>query len=157
MRRAAIAAVCSAMLLLGGCAASGGSAEEAGTAPKKAGPSSSTEDCMFSTFVNDWAPVDKDTFILYGPGRHDAYLGRLAIPAIDMTLSLRMAVIDDDRNGRICGQSLDSVTFADPIIPGKIFIKSLRKITEEEAKALIAQSKEPKPKEPPKEAPPKTP
>jgi len=109
---------------------------------------------MFSTFVDDWAPVDKETFILYGPGRNDAYLGRLAIPAIDLKLSLRMVVVDDDRNGRICGQSMDSVAFPDPIIPGKIFIKSLRKITEAEAEALIAESK--KPKEP-KEGAPKTP
>jgi len=143
------------MMLLGSCAASGGSTEEVGTVPKKAGPSSSAEDCMFSTFVNDWAPVDKERFILYGPGRHDAYLGRLAIPAIDMNLSLRMMVVDDDRNGRICGQSLDSVTFPDPVIPGKIFIKSLKKITEEEAEALIAESK--KPKEPAGESAPKTP
>ena len=148
----------SGVLLLAGCVVSGGS-DEASTVPKKSGPSSSTEDCMFSTFVDDWAPADKETFILYGPGRHDAFLGRLAMPAIDMNLSLRMAVIDDDRNGRICGQSLDSVTFPDPIIPGKIFIKSLRKITEEEAEALIAESKKPKEsaKDPGKESAPKTP
>jgi Family of unknown function (DUF6491) len=150
-----------AMLMLGGCAASGGSAGEAGTVPQMAGPSSSAEECMFSTFVDDWAPVDDYTFILYGPGRHEAYLGRLAFPAIDMKFSLRMGVVDDDRNGRICGQSMDSVTFIDPVIPGKIFIRSLKRITEEEAQLLIAESKKPKepqePKEPAKESPPKAP
>jgi Family of unknown function (DUF6491) len=154
-------AVATAMLMLAGCAASGGSAGEAGPVPRQAGPSSSAEECMFSTFVDDWAPVDDYTFILYGPGRHDAYLGRLAFPAIDMKLSLRMGVVDDDGNGRICGQSMDSVRFQDPIIPGKIFIRSLKKITEEEAEILIAESRKPKkpkePVEPGKDSPPKTP
>jgi len=151
-------ALAAAVLMLGGCAASGGSAGEAGTVPQMAGPSSSAEECMFSTFVDDWAPVDDYTFILYGPGRHDAYLGRLAFPAIDMKFSLRMGVVDDDRNGRICGQSMDSVTFIDPVIPGKIFIKSLKKTTKEEAEILIAESRKPKePKEPARESPPKVP
>lgn len=118
--------------LTGGCATAD---------PEKAGPSTTSEECMFSTSVDDWAPIDKQTFVIYGPGRQDAFLARLAYPTVDLTQKLGMSVIDDDHNGRICGQSMDSVAFRDATIPGKIFITSMKKITREEARALIAEGK----------------
>ena len=96
---------------------------------------------MFSVVVRDWAAIDKQRFIIYGFTEHEAYLAKLFFPTPDLINNLGMSVIDEDHNGRICGQSTDSVEFRNPTIPGRNPITSLRKISEEEAKALLAQSK----------------
>lgn len=110
--------------------------------PGMANPSLSTEDCMFSVVVRDWAALDEQRFILYGYTEHEAYLGKLFFPTPDLVNNVGMGVIDEDRNGRICGQSTDWISFSNPTIPGRNPIMSLSKISEEAAKALIAESKE---------------
>jgi len=156
--RTAVAMVAGAVLLApGGCATATqtATAQAANAAePGKANPSLSQEDCMFSVVVKDWASIDQQRFIIYGLSRHEPYLGKLFFPTPDLINNVGMLVVDEDHNGRICGQSGDWVQFRNPTIPGRNLITSLRKITDEEAKALLAAAK-PKPKE--KSQDPKTP
>lgn len=113
---------------------------------------------MFSVVVREWAAIDEQQFIIYGFTEHEAYLGKLFFPTPDLINNIGLSVIDEDHNGRICGQSTDSVNFRNATIPGRNPITSLRKISEEEAKALIAGSKanrkKPGEQKPPKESPP---
>ncbi|MEO8309371.1 MAG: DUF6491 family protein [Pseudomonadota bacterium] len=141
-RLAASAFACTAVLLASGCATSTQSAQAAEPSqsePGKSKPSLSNQDCMFSVVVKDWAALDEQRFIIYGLTRHEPYLATLFFPTPDLINNIGMVVIDDDHNGRICGQSGDSVQFRNPTIPGRNTITSLQKITEEEAKALLAE------------------
>jgi len=123
------------------------STEAAGTPePVKAPPSRSTEDCLFSVVVKDWAAIDKQRFIIYGLTDREAYLATLFFPTPDLINNLGMAVVDSDNNGRICGMSSDYVEFRNATIPGRNLITSMRKISEEEAKALLELNKR-KPRE----------
>ena len=136
-----------ALLVFSGCASTAQqTAAQAGTEPVMAPPSRSTEVCMFSVVVKDWAGIDKQRFIIYGLTQSEAYLGTLFFPTPDLINNLGMAVVDSDHNGRICGMSSDYVEFRNATIPGRNLITSLHRISEEEAKALLEQSK-PKPKE----------
>ncbi len=109
--------------------------------PAKANPSKSTEDCMFSVVVKDWAAIDNQSFIIYGLSRHEAFLAKVLYPTPDLINNLGLVVIDEDHNGRICGRYTDAIEFRNPTIPGRNPITSLRKITAEEAKSLLAASK----------------
>ncbi len=131
-----------ALFASGGCAStSPQAAAQAGVEPAMAPPSLSSEDCMFSVVVKDWAAIDKQRFIIYGLTQREAYLGTLFFPTPDLVYNLGMAVVDADHNGRICGKSSDYVEFRDATIPGRNLITSLHRISDEEAKALLAESK----------------
>ncbi len=127
-----------ALLAISGCAST--------AEPAKAPPSRSTEDCLFSVVVRDWAAIDEQHFIIYGLTEGEPYLGTLFLPTPDLINNVGMAVIDYDHNGRICGKSGDYVEFRNATIPGHNLITSLRRISEEEAKALLEKAK-PKRKE----------
>ncbi len=92
------------------------------------------------------AAIDQQRFIIYGLTQHEPYLGKLFFPTPDLVNNIAMAVVDEDHNGRICGQSGDWVQFRNPTIGGRNLITSLRRITEAEADALLAEAKK-KPKE----------
>jgi hypothetical protein len=131
--RAASVLAC-AMLNTAGCATP--------PEPEKANPSRSTEDCLFSVVVTDWAALDNQRFILYGYTDQEAYLGKLFFPTPDLVNNIGMGVVDEDHNGRICGQSTDSISFRNPTLPGRNPITSLSRISQDEARALIAASQE---------------
>jgi hypothetical protein len=131
------------LLAFGGCAST--QAE-----PARSNPSLSTEDCMFSVVVKEWAAIDEERFIIYGLTRHEPYLGKLFFPTPDLVNNIGMAVVDADHNGRICGQSGDYVEFRDATIPGRNLITSLRRVSDAEAKVLLEQAK-PKPAKPKEE------
>jgi Family of unknown function (DUF6491) len=137
MARAVMA--CAILFASAGCATS--------AEPGKANPSLSKEDCMFSVVVKDWAAIDQQRFIIYGLSNHDPYLAKLFFPTPDLVNNVGMFVVDEDHNGRICGQSGDWVQFQNPTIQGRNLITSLQKITDEEAKLLLAESSKKKPKE----------
>lgn len=141
--RTAMAIAC-VVLYTAGCAtaAAPDTDEPSEAGPTMANPSRSTEDCMFSVVVRDWAALDSQRFILYGYTDHEAYLGKLFFPTPDLVNNIGMGVVDEDRNGRICGQSTDSISFHNPTLPGRNPITSLSRISEEEANALIAESRE---------------
>jgi Family of unknown function (DUF6491) len=137
-----VAVAIAALLALGGCATPAQPAAAQSVAePGKSTPSRSSEDCLFSVVVKDWAPIDEQRFIIYGLTKHEAYLGKLFFPTPDLINDVGMSVIDADRNGRICGQSTDAVEFRNSTIPGRNLITSLHKISDAEAKALLEESK----------------
>ena len=130
------------VLLLAACAGSpeqpsGGS----GDALSRVSTPEKSFDCMFARNVGDWTSLDDERFILYGMTKSDAYLGVLTIPTPDLDRNIGMAVIDDNRDGLICGGAGDTVAFRDATIPGKIMIRSLRKLDKAEAEMLLAQKK----------------
>ena len=146
--RIAAAIAGAALFAFAGCATTGPvtqASTDATGGPAKANPSRSAEECMFSVVVKDWAELDNQRFIIFGLSNHDAYLATVLIPTPDLTNHRGMAVIDDDNNGRICGYSTDAIAFSNATVPGINRITSLHKISDEEARALIADAKKARP------------
>lgn len=99
-------------------------------------------DCLFRQTLDDWSPLDDEHFLIFGPGRHDAFLARLAFPNPDLMHRIAVAIVDDDRNGLICGGVTDGLVFGPgSTMPGKHNIVSLRKIDRTQSEQLLALSK----------------
>lgn len=123
--RFAFAALCS---LLGGHA----NADDA----KK----SKDNECLFSTTVRDWRALDTRHLVIWGPGSKDAYLVETMSPVQDMRFTENMAFIDGDHNGMICGRG-DQVAVPGSKISIPTFINSVKKLSDEDIKAVEAQYK----------------
>jgi len=124
--------------------------------PLASSPSGKHEECLFTTVVSDWSDLGRESLILYGPGRHDPYLVQLNFPSNDLTFNVAIGVLDGDHNGRICGFGFDAI-----LIPGgmpeRITIRSIQKLTKDEATKLIADAhpkRKPKAAKTPAAAPP---
>jgi Family of unknown function (DUF6491) len=137
------------LLSLSACVVPQQSAEQP---PQKSRPSTSREECLFMSVTNDWATVDDQRFLIYGPGKRYAFLAQLALPTADLRYGLQLKLIDGDRNGRICGFSSDAVEFENTSMPGRILIRSIQRIERAEANALLATVRA-KSKPPPKPVP----
>ncbi len=134
LRTMTSAAVLTALL-----AGTGVHAAETPAAAPGADKAKNRDDCVFARTLNDWAAVDRETLLLYAPTRKNPYLVKLFFPSSDVTFNVRLGFEDRDRNGLIC--STDEVVIPDGI-PPRIPIRSMQKITVEEANALLAQAKE---------------
>lgn len=133
-------------VLLAACISPGGTDQAgAGKEPAMARPSTAREECIFGSVVNDWTPIDDERLLIYGPGRRQAYIARLMSPTPDLRSAINMAIVDGDRDGRICGFSSDSVVFENAAMPIRNNIRSLWRIEKAEAdeilKSLDAQHK----------------
>lgn len=100
-------------------------------------------DCLFRQTVDDWAPLDSQHLIIFGPVRQEAFLTRLFYPSPDLMFDVGVGIVDDDRDGRICGGSNDTVLFGPRSnMPGKIIIASMQKIDKATAEHLLTLTKD---------------
>ena len=118
--------------------------------PAMSPPSTSKEDCIYSTLVSDWSALDSQRLIIYAPGRNDPYLVKLSFPSNDLSFRFALGVLDADHNGRICGYGFDAIVIPGGI-PPRISITSVQKLTKDEAAKLVAEAR---PKKKPKGKPP---
>ena len=97
------------------------------------------EECLFTTVVSDWSELDREYLLLYGPGRHDPYLVQLNFPSNDLAFNVAIGVLDGDHNGRICGYGFDAILIPGGM-PDRITIRSIQRLTKEEANKRIADA-----------------
>lgn len=131
----AVAGLLAVSVLLAGCATQ----PVAGTAA--AVPSDKArEECIFSLTLRDWSAIDSQRLIIYGISRKEPYLVTLFFPSTDLLFAVGIGVYDGDRNGRICGFGNDALLFPRGV-PDRITIKSVVRISVEEAKRLTDEAK----------------
>lgn len=97
--------------------------------------------CIFINTVGQYRSIDRDKIVLWAPGRRDAYLVELSMPLFGLEGSWQMAMIDHDRDGRLCGFSMDRIGVRDIGRPESASIKSMTKLDESDLQALEAQYK----------------
>ncbi len=94
-------------------------------------------ECLFARQPSDWKVLDNQTLILWGPTQKDAYLVKLFAPVSEMRFAMTLAVIDDDHNGMICGDSTDKIAVPNtPVTSLPTNITSMRKVDDAELVAL---------------------
>lgn len=109
---------------------------------KSATPPQTYNDCIFARTLTDWRPLDRQNLILFAGG-HRAYHVVLAIPAMSLDFSVMIGVYD--RDGRICPFGGDSIII-DGIMPERISIRSIKRLTDAELAELYVQYGVSKPK-----------
>ena len=69
-------------------------------------------DCVFTSGINDFKPLDRNKMVIFGPGRK-AYLVELAMPLPELKFAYRLAFVDRNHDGMLCGFGLDRIIVAD--------------------------------------------
>lgn len=101
----------------------------------------SGKECLFSTTVRDWRPLDSEHMVIWGPSRKDAYLVTLMGRVVDLPFSENVAFIDGDHDGMICGNGGDKVAVPGPTQGLPTFIKSMQHLDEAGLQAVGEQYK----------------
>lgn len=71
-------------------------------------------DCVFTRAIHDFKPLDRSKMVIYGPGRK-AYLVELSMPLPELKFANRLAFVDRDHNGMLCGYGMDRIVVADSL------------------------------------------
>ena len=71
-------------------------------------------ECVFTSAIRDFRPLDRSKMVIYGPGRK-AYLVELSFPVPELKFANRLAFVDRDHNGMLCGYGMDRIVVADSI------------------------------------------
>jgi len=69
-------------------------------------------DCVFTSAINDFKPLDRNKMVIYGPGRK-AYLVELSMPVPELKFANRLAFVDRNHDGMLCGYGMDRIVVAD--------------------------------------------
>jgi hypothetical protein len=69
-------------------------------------------DCVFTSAINDFRPLDRNKMVIFGPGRK-AYLVELGMPLPELKFANRLAFVDRNHDGMLCGYGMDRIIVAD--------------------------------------------
>lgn len=116
-----------AALLLAGCASA-----PSGSAGDRAAAESDT-DCIRSSLITDWEPIDNRNLIVY-EGRRPFHV-ELAQTCFGLDFATMVAFYDRRADERICGYGFDRV-IVDRTIPEACSIAGVDELTEEQAEEL---------------------
>ena len=72
-------------------------------------------DCVFTSAIHDFRPLDRNKMVIWGPGRK-AYLVELSMPLPELKFANRLAFVDRDHNGMLCGYGMDRIIVADSTV-----------------------------------------
>ena len=117
-------------------------------------------DCVFFRTLYDWQALDDSNLVIWAPGRRDAYQVQLSAPLFGINSEWRVAFVDADHDGRLCGFSTDKIAIGDrSSFPQQSTISAMKKLDaaglaklEEKYKTkLTRDAKKQKPKEPERE------
>jgi hypothetical protein len=119
-----------------------GTAQAASTSKTdKAAADKNGNACMFISSIGQYRALDRDKVVIWGPGRRHAYLVELTMPLFGLESSWQMATVDHDRDGRLCGFSMDRIGVRDVGRPESATIKSMTRLDEADLAALEEQYK----------------
>jgi hypothetical protein len=69
-------------------------------------------ECVFTSAINDFKPLDRSKMVIFGPGRK-AYLVELSLPLPELKFANRLAFVDRNHDGMLCGYGMDRIIVAD--------------------------------------------
>ena len=116
-------------------------------------------DCIFFHTLYDWQSLDDHNMVIWAPSKRDAYHVYFMAPLIGLNFSLKLAFVDKDHDGRLCGFSNDEIVVNDTGYPQRVTITAMKhldaegiaKLEEQYKVKLTRDSKKTKPKEPDRE------
>lgn len=101
-------------------------------------------DCLFSRTISNWQVVDNETLIVSAPTRKSQYLVKLWHPVFGLKSEFTLGFQDGNNDGQFCDYGRDAIIVNGPAGAERYNIRSVRRLDEGEAQALLAQAKEKK-------------
>jgi hypothetical protein len=98
-------------------------------------------ECVFIRSVGHYQSIDRDKLVIWAPGRRDAYLVELTMPLLSLEGSWNMAMIDRDRDGRLCGLSSDRISVKGAGMSESSSIRGMTKLSDADLVTLEEQYK----------------
>ena len=71
-------------------------------------PGARKDECIFVRDISNWRVLDSRNVVLFTPSQRHAYLMQLSAPVSDLKYSFKVAFIDRDHDGQLCGRSRDN-------------------------------------------------
>jgi hypothetical protein len=102
-------------------------------------PGASKDECIFVRDISNWRVLDSRHVVLFTPNQRHAYLMQLSAPVSDLKYSFKVAFIDRDHDGQLCGRSLDKVQAAGSLVRQPTTIMGMTRLDEAGMAALEAQ------------------
>src|SRR5690606_11443328 len=93
-------------------------------------------DCVFISSIGQYRALDDDKIVIWAPGRRNAYLVELTMPLFGLEGSWKMATIDRDRDGRLCGFGMDKIAVRGIGRPESATIRSMTRLDDAGLAAL---------------------
>ena len=75
-------------------------------------------DCVFASTINDFKVLDRNKMVIWAPTRSKAYLVELSMPLPELKFANRIAVVDRNHDGMVCGYGMDRIIVADASAAG---------------------------------------
>src|SRR5688572_12458813 len=73
----------------------------------------SNNDCVFVRSIYDFKALDRNNLVIWAPSRSKAYLVELAMPLPELRFANRLALVDRNHDGMLCGYGMDRIVVAD--------------------------------------------
>jgi hypothetical protein len=102
-------------------------------------PDAPKDECVFVRNISSWRVLDHRNVVLFTGNANRAYLAQLAMPASDLTYTFKVAFIDHDRDGQLCGRSLDKVQAVGSPVSQPATIMSMTRLDETGLQQLEAR------------------
>lgn len=104
-------------------------------------PGASKDECVFINNIQNWTVLDSRNVVIYAPNSKRAYLMQLGSPINDLKYAFKVAFLDNDRDGRLCGRSPDRVISGDSMVHYPALISRMTRLNEQGFEALEAKYK----------------
>jgi hypothetical protein len=75
-------------------------------------------DCVFARTISDFKVLDRNKMVIWAPSRSKAYLVELSMPVPELKFANRIAVVDRNHDGMLCGYGMDRIVVADSSAAG---------------------------------------
>jgi hypothetical protein len=106
------------MLLFAALAVSIGAGASAHAAVANDKSRTGKNDCVFARTINDFKVLDRNKMVIWAPTRSKAYLVELSMPLPELKFANRIAVVDRNHDGMLCGYGMDRIIVADSTAAG---------------------------------------
>jgi hypothetical protein len=101
-------------------------------------PGASKDECVFVRNITSWQVLDSRHIAFFTPGKR-AYLMQLGMPVSDLKYAFKVAFIDRDNDGQLCGRSLDKVQAVGSLVKQPATIMGITRLDDAGLHALEEQ------------------
>ena len=105
------------------------------------GDNSDGNACVFIRSVSDYRVLDASNLIVWAPNRRHAYLVELSMPLHSARSAFELALVDRNRDGRLCGFGMDRIAVYDSVFPQSSTVVGMTRLDEAQLAALGEQYK----------------
>jgi hypothetical protein len=95
--------------------------------------------CVVTRTIHDFKALDRNKLVIWAPSRRNAYLIELSMPLPELKFAHRLAIVDRNHDGRLCGFGMDRIIVADSSLRTPSTILGMTRLDDESLAQLEAQ------------------